>query len=75
MSVIYWLVIAVAVFAVHCFVAAEFFDVAKMKGWSQKKYLIMAILLWIVGYLLIVALPDRTGTSMNAVICDDLPEL
>ena len=46
-----------------------------MKGWPQKKYHIMALLLWFAGYLLIIALPDRAGESMTAIVSDDLPEL
>ena len=75
MLIALYVVLALALLAVHFFVAEEFYKVAAMKGWPQKKYLIMAFLLWIVGYLLIVALPDRTGESMAAVISDDLPEL
>jgi len=70
-----YIVIIIAVLAVHYFVAEEFYKVAAMKGWPLKKYRIMALLLWIIGYLLIIALPDRAGDTMTAVISDDLPEL
>ena len=49
-----------------------------MKGWTEKKYLYLAFLLWIVGYILIVALPDRGADRLpaaGAVVSDDLPEL
>ena len=75
MSVLIWCVIILIVLVAHCWVVIEFYNVAKMKGWSQKKYLIMAACLWLVGYLLIIALPDRAGGEMTAVISDDLPEL
>ena len=75
MLIALYVVLALALLAVHFFVAEEFYKVAAMKGWPQKKYRIMALLLWIIGYLLIIALPDRTGESMTAVISDDLPEL
>ncbi len=75
MLTVLYIVIALALLAVHFFVAEEFYKVAAMKGWPQKKYRIMALLLWLIGYLLIIALPDRTGGSMSAVISDDLPEL
>ena len=75
MSVLIWCVIFLIVLVAHCCVVIEFYNVAKMKGWSQKKYLIMAACLWLVGYLLIIALPDRAGGEMAAVISDDLPEL
>lgn len=75
MLIALYVVLILALLAAHYFVAEEFYKVAAMKGWPQKKYRIMALLLWIIGYLLIVALPDRTGESMTAVISDDLPEL
>ena len=73
--IIVWIVLALALLAVHYYVAEEFYKIAKMKGWPQKKYRLMALLLWLIGYLLIMALPDRTGESMTAVVSDDLPKL
>ncbi len=65
-----------AVLAAHWFVAREFYRAAAMKGWNAKKYMWLAFLLWIVGYLLIIALPDRAGeVSSPAIVSDDLPEL
>lgn len=75
MLIVLYIILILALLAVHYYVAGEFYKVAAMKGWSQKKYRVMAFWLWIVGYLLIIALPDRTGESMTAVISDDLPEL
>ena len=75
MSVLIWCVIILIVLVAHYWTVIEFYNVAKMKGWSQKKYLIMAACLWLVGYLLIIALPDRAGSEMSAVVSDDLPEL
>ena len=70
-----YIILALALLVIHYFVAEEFYKVAAMKGWPLKKYRIMALGLWLIGYLLIVALPDRTGDSMTAVISDDLPRL
>ena len=53
--------------------AKEFYKVAKAKGYPQKKYLWLSFWLGIVGYLLVIALPDR-GNS-NQVSIDDLPDL
>lgn len=68
-------VIALALLAVHILVSAEFYRVAVMKGWSEKKYLVMAIFLWVIGYMLIIALPDRGGYGRKAVESDDLPDI
>ncbi len=75
MSVLLKILLIIAFLVVHYFVSIEFYKVAAAKGWSQKKYLLMAFLLWIVGYLLITALPDRAGGNAAAFVSDDLPEL
>lgn len=68
----------IVLLGVHWFVAKEFYAAVVMKGWTEKKYLYLAFLLWIVGYILIVALPDRGADRLpaaGAVVSDDLPEL
>lgn len=75
MSFIISIVAVIAVLAVHFFVSVEFYKAAAMKGWPQKKYFYMALGLWIVGYMLIIALPDRGGSGVRAVEISDLPEL
>ena len=75
MSIVLYIILVPVLLAVHYYVAGEFYKVAAMKGWPQKKYRVIALLLWLIGYLLIMALPDRTGDSMPAVISDDLPQL
>jgi len=72
---IFMLIFALVVLAIHCFVSVEFYRTAVMKGWSEKKYLLMAIFLWVIGYMLIIALPDRGGYSRKAVESDDLPDI
>ena len=74
-SIIAGIIIPIAALAAHYFVAQEFYKAAVMKGWPQKKYFVMAFLLTFVGYLLIIALPDRGGSYMKALESDDLPEL
>ena len=69
------IIILLLALIVHYFVAVEFYKVAIMKGWSQRKYFFMAFLLWLVGYMLIIALPDRGGSSRKVVVSDDLPDL
>lgn len=70
-----YVLFVVAILVVHFFVSIEFYKAAVMKGWHQKKYLVMAFLLWIVGYLLIIALPDRGGSGMQALESSDLPDI
>lgn len=57
------------------FVAREFYMAASMKGWASKKYFFFAFFLTVVGYLLILALPDRGSISAGSFESRDLPEL
>ncbi|MBQ9685907.1 MAG: hypothetical protein IJV41_05060 [Oscillospiraceae bacterium] len=56
------------------FAAREFYKIAEDKGYHGRKYFWWAFLLPLVGYLLIVAMPDR-GTNQRTVVNEDLPEL
>lgn len=53
------------------YLAELFYRAAKMKGHPERKYFWLSFLLGWVGWLLVIALPDRG----NAVISDELPEL
>lgn len=66
-------VIAAVVFILHCYITGLFFEVAQVKGFRDRKYLWICFLLGTVGYLLVIALPDRGNTQQ--AISDELPEL
>ena len=61
--------------AADILLAIEFYKAAVMKGWDSKKYFWFPVLLTVAGYLLVIALPDRGGAGMSALVSDDLPEL
>ncbi len=61
--------------ALDFLVAREFFLAAAMKGWASRKYFFYAFFLPIIGYLLVVALPDRGSASDGSFESRDLPEL
>lgn len=63
------------VLVINYFVAREFYKAASAKGWNQIKYFWLPFLLGPAGYLLVIALPDRGGQHMSALISRDLPEL
>ena len=67
--------LAVAVFAIWIvyLIAKEFYMVAQAKGYPQKKYFWYCFLFGVVGYLLVIALPNCANTT-NAVT-DELPDL
>ena len=60
---------------VSFYMAREFYKVAVARGWPQKKYFWICFLLPILGYLLVIALPDRGGPALGSFVSDDLPEL
>ena len=64
--------IALAIWIIYL-VAKEFYKVAQAKGHPQKKYFWMCFLLGVVGYLLVIALPDRGNTPK--AVSEELPEL
>ena len=67
------LAIAAAAIWILWLVAKEFYVAAKAKGYYEKKYFWICFLLGVIGYLLVVALPDR-GNAPKA-ISDELPDL
>ena len=55
------------------FIAKWFMEAAEAKGWKSKKYFWICFLLTGIGYLLVIALPDRgDGQSVTE---DELPDL
>lgn len=68
-----YVVIAAVFFYLDWCIANHFFEVAQMKGFRERKYLWICFLLGMVGYLLVIALPDRGNTQQ--AISDELPEL
>lgn len=61
-------------YVINWFAAGEFFKIAEDKGYHSKKYFWWAFLMPVVGYLLIIAMPDR-AQYQRSVYNQDLPEL
>ncbi len=64
MDVLILIIICLALFFLYFYLALEFYDVAKMKGFTSKKYFWLPFLT-IPGYLLIIALPDRNQVQQQ----------
>ena len=58
MTVIIFIASIVALIIMYL-IAAEFYKIAEDKGYHEKKYLWLSFFFGPVGYLLVVALPDR----------------
>lgn len=54
-----WIFILVIALVIDFLVANQFYQVAKEKGHNEIKYLWLSFFLGIIGYLLVIALPDR----------------
>jgi len=67
------LIMAGLVIWLDWYLATQFCNAAQMKGHYEKKYFWLSFLLGPVGYLLVVALPDRG--KPDAYLNDDLPSL
>ncbi|MBO5430073.1 MAG: hypothetical protein J6A10_08970 [Peptococcaceae bacterium] len=73
---IFYLIVFAVIIAIAYFVAKEFYYVAEQKGYTERKYFWYAFLLNWIGYLLIIALPDRGGNNKSGNIdIDQLPTL
>jgi hypothetical protein len=61
------------VIGVDYLLAKEFQAAALAKGYAQKKYFWLCFLLGMMGYILVVALPDRGNT--HKAMEETLPDL
>lgn len=49
-------------------IANQFYEIAEMKGFQERKYFWIAFLLGIVGYLLVIALPDKNQRQIQVTM-------
>ncbi len=74
-----YLLVVILVIWLNWYIANQFYDAAKAKGYNNRKYLWICFWLGVVGYLLVNALPDRgsmTDLRNNIAVCyDELPDL
>ena len=75
MRIFLMIAVCIALLVLDYFVAREFYLAAAMKGWASKKYFFFAFFLLVIGYLLIIALPDRGSVAAGSFESRDLPEL
>lgn len=73
MEVVIILIACALVLWIDYLIAKEFYFVAQAKGYYEKKYLWICFLLGAVGYLLVIALPNRVSAQKETH--DDLPAL
>lgn len=71
--------IVAAVLAIDWFGAKAMYDIAVMKGHPEKKYFWWCFWMAMLGYLMVIALPDRRGAQAQSIPStdgtDELPDL
>ena len=72
LAIVYLIVLGLLIW-LDWYIAKQFEEVAQKKAHTQKKYFWLCFLLGAVGYLLVVALPDRGNAQQIA--SDELPDL
>ena len=72
MPILYLIILAFLIW-VEWYIAKQFAEAAKAKGYNDSKYFWICFWLTFVGYLLVIALPDRG--NVVPMISDELPDL
>lgn len=89
MGILMMIIAAAVMLWIWYLVAKEFYKIAEMKGFPESKYLWISFFLGVVGWMLVIALPDRRqqaaqvqqpqpvsgSQSRPARTDDDLPNL
>ena len=64
-----WTLLLLAIIiAILAFIASQFYYVAQEKGYDEPKYFWIPFLFSLVGYLLVIALPDRSKPQNSPII-------
>jgi len=76
LAIIYF-ILGVVVLFINMYLAYQFYEVAKEKGYAETKYFVIPFIFTIPGYLLIIALPNKNAPISSTVkkVSKDLPEL
>ena len=67
------LAVRVALLYLKYIIEKEFYSAAVTKGYSNKKYLWYCFFLGMIGYLMVIALPNKIVTTNQSA--DELPEI
>ncbi len=76
MGIILYCIIPIAIAIIISYIAASAFDeIAVSKGYKQKSYFWYCFWLGLAGWLMVVALPDRSTTGVGPAASNQLPKL
>lgn len=65
MGILMMIIVAAVALWICYLVAKEFYKIAEMKGHSESKYLWISFFLSVVGWMLVIALPDRRQQTVQ----------
>ena len=67
---------SIAFIILHCCICSAFHKIAQMKGHYGKSYFWWTFFTGLIGMMMVIALPDRSGAEKSDVSHDDeLPDL
>ncbi len=66
-------IVAIVFFYASYLIAKEFYNIAILKGYRDKKYFWYCFFFSILGILLVIALPNKSNKTQKRI--DNLPEL
>lgn len=74
---VYYLLMLVLGIVIAWFAAKEFYEIATMKGYPEKKYFWWCFFVGLVGWPMVIALPDRASKTYESSTVDtnELPDL
>jgi len=70
LAIILYLVALIIIIVVHCLVVGEFASIAEEKGFERRRYWHFCFWLGFIGYLIVVALPNRKLTELSKALTD-----
>lgn len=65
MGILMMIIVAAVALWICYLVAKEFYKIAEMKGHAESKYLWISFFLSVVGWMLVIALPDRRQQTVQ----------
>ena len=65
MDILIIIVSVIVCLSINFIIADAFYDSAQEKGYDSKKYFWYSFLFGLVGYLLVISLPDKTATTIT----------
>lgn len=70
LAIIIYLVALIIILVVHCLIVGEFSNIAEEKGFERRRYWAFRFWLGFIGYLIVIALPNRKLAELSKALAD-----